>query len=272
LQDYFRATGWHMESPQVGISYQILAMAEAIKPHCKVVLSGTGGDELFAGYHWRYQGLLEEANPRALDEAMYGRWCRLLSPARRGEVLSDRLMAQGGDPRTRFDAVMAGCDSGEALPRLLHFELHGFLHGLLQLDDKLNMAHSIEARVPLLDNEVLALAARIPAAMKYDGANTKIVLKEALRGILRDAVINRRKQGFTPPDASSMRGVNREWVEGVIHSERFAEMGLFKPDGVEQLWQEHASGGQNHRFLLWALLCLHGAQELYIDDVSSHFA
>lgn len=271
LRELFRQTCWHMESPQVGISYQILAMAEVIKPYTTVVLSGTGGDELFAGYHWRYHGLLDEKNPKALDDAMYGRWCRLLDDATRQSTLAPGVLAAGGRPRERFDAVMAECESDEALPRLLHFELRGFLHGLLQLDDKLNMAYSIEARVPLLDNDVLELAQTIPAGMKYDGENTKIVLKQALKGILPDAVINRRKQGFTPPDAASMRGVNREWVEGILRSPRFAEMGLFNAQEVERLWAEHLSGAQNHRFLIWALLCLHGAQELYIEDTTHCF-
>ncbi|NBO17830.1 MAG: asparagine synthase (glutamine-hydrolyzing) [Proteobacteria bacterium] len=264
LREYFEKTCWHMESPQVGISYQILAMAEVVRAHTTVVLSGTGGDELFAGYHWRYQGLLEEKNPAALDDAMYRRWNRLMDADTRLALLDKRLLSC--DTRRGFDALMAQCDSDEALPRLLHFELHGFLHGLLQLDDKLNMAHSVEARVPLLDNEVLELAQAIPAAMKYDGENTKIVLKHALGGILPDAVIHRRKQGFTPPDASSMRGVNRAWVEGILFSEQLAITGLVKREGVDRIWAEHVSGAQNHRFLIWALLCLHAAQELYIED------
>ncbi len=271
LRDGLRATAWHMESPQVGISYQILAMAGVIRDHTSVVLSGTGGDELFAGYHWRYQPLMNLAKPEALDTALYRQWCRLLDDESRWQVLSDRLRPDAGDPRQRFDAAMADCDSDEPLSRMLYFELHGFLHGLLQLDDKLNMAHSVEARVPLLDNDMLDLAQSIPSAMKYDGTNTKIVLKQALRGILPDEVINRRKQGFTPPDASTMRTLHRPWLEEILRSSRFEAMGLVKKEAVSRILEEHISGVRNHRFLLWAFLCLHGAQELYIEDSDNRF-
>lgn len=273
LNDYFAPTAWHMESPQVGISYQLYAMASVIKPYCTVVLSGTGGDELFAGYHWRYQGLLDEQDVSRVDSEMYRRWCRLLPDDRREMLMSEHLKRelQQLSPRSRFDGVMAACDSQDALSRLLHFELHGFLHGLLQLDDKLNMAHSIESRVPLLDNEVLDVASRIPAHMKYDGATTKIVLKKALEGILPDEVIHRRKQGFTPPDAYSMRHVNRPWVEEVLFSGRMEETELFERASIRSLWQEHLEGN-NHRFLIWALLCLHAAHEFYIEDGQGRFS
>lgn len=263
LRELFPRTLYHMESPQVGISYQIYAMAQDIKPHCTVVLSGTGGDELFAGYHWRYQGLLEEKDPAKVDAEMFARWCRLLPQERLSRLATLRA---GQSARERFGMVMKECESDEALARLLHFELHGFLHGLLQLDDKLNMAHSVEARVPLLDNAVLDLAARIPGRFKYDGTTTKIVLKKALEGILPDEVIHRRKQGFTPPDAHSMRHVNRAWMEEMLTGEALKEAGLVNMKEVEALMGEHMSGAANHRFLLWALLCLRGVQEFYMQE------
>ena len=273
LQRYLKPTIWHMESPQVGISYQILAMAETVRQHVKVVLSGTGGDELFGGYHWRYKPLMDMKERSTLDTALYRQWCRLLDDDTRWQVLGNRIRheSDSANPRERFDAVMATCDTDDPLARMLHFELHGFLHGLLQLDDKLNMAYSVEARVPLLDNDILDLAQTIPSAMKYDGHTTKIVLKEALRGILPDAVINRRKQGFTPPDAHNMRTGNLSWIEGMLRTEAFREAGLIKPEAIDHILSEHSSGVRNHRFLIWALLCLNNVQALYMDDVQQQF-
>jgi len=264
MPDYFTRTIWHMESPQVGISYQILAMAEAIRPHVTVVLSGTGGDELFAGYQWRYQPLIAEKDMQTLDNKLYQQWCRLLSDDACHTLLTKDYSVSS---RARFQALMSECDSDEPLDRMLHVERLGFLHGLLQVDDKLNMAASVESRVPLLDNEVIDLAETIPAFMKYDGQTGKIILKEALKGLLPDEVINRRKQGFTPPDAHHLRASNHRWATERLTSESFRSMGMFEDGAAEKILAEHRSGAQNHRFLIWAMLCLHGVQELYMEKL-----
>jgi len=273
MREYFLRTIWHMETPQAGISYQIMAMAETVKKHTAVVLSGTGGDELFAGYHWRYHDYMNIYDKKILDASLYRQRCRLLNDDTRWNVLSAKLRRDSdmADPRHRFNEIMAQCDSDDPLSRMLYFEVKGFLHALLQVDDKLNMAHSVEARVPFLDNEIIDLAQTIPSSMKYDGITAKIVLKKALRGILPDAVIDRRKQGFTPPEAYNMRNVNREWIEETLYSQHFQNMGLIKKEAAGRIVQEHMNGTHNHRFLLWSLLCLHGVQKLYIEDCHNRF-
>jgi asparagine synthase (glutamine-hydrolysing) len=133
------------------------------------------------------------------------------------------------------------------------------------VDDKLTMAHSIEARVPLLDNEVVDFVTSLPPEMKFDGTQTKIVLRKALRGILPDEVIDRRKQGFTPPEATWMRTHSRAWIERVLLSNRFLERGLFDRRGIERVIADHMSGAANHRFLLWSLLCIEWVHRLFLD-------
>ncbi len=264
MRDYFARTIWHMESPQVGISYQILAMAQEIRPHVTVVLSGTGGDELFAGYHWRYAAITQAAESMPIDQAIYHQWCRLIGDESRQDVL---MKTYALSPQERFKSVMTKCDSTDPLDRMLHIERVGFLHGLLQVDDKLNMAASVEARVPLLDNKLLEFAQTIPSTMKYDGQNTKIVLKRALSGLLPDNVIHRRKQGFTPPDAYHLRVSNHLWARERLTGESFRRMGIFREGLAERFLDEHQNGTQNHRFLIWAMLCLQGIQELYMDNM-----
>jgi asparagine synthase (glutamine-hydrolysing) len=86
-----------------------------------------------------------------------------------------------------------------------------------------------------------------------------------LRGILPDEVIDRRKQGFTPPESTWMRVNSRRWIESVLLSDQSLERGLFKPDAVRRIVSEHMDGTDNHRFLLWSLLSLEFTQRSFLD-------
>ena len=267
LQTLLPQVAWHLEDPRVGISYQILAMAETVRETLPVVLSGTGGDELFGGYPWRYDQIADLDDAARFDDAYYGIWNRILPESRHADVFADavRAGAEEPSPRTAFDRLMARCTTADPMNRALFFDTHTFLHGVLSVDDKLNMAHSVESRVPLLDNAVVDLMATIPARYKYAGGQTKIVLKKALEGILPDEVINRRKQGFTPPDRTWYRGPSLEFIKSLILSERFQERGWFKPGAVAALLDEHLSGQHNHRFLIWSLMMFETVNRQFID-------
>ena len=127
------------------------------------------------------------------------------------------------------------------------------------------MAFSVEARVPLLDNELVDLLETMPADLKYDGVHSKIVLREALRGILPDEVLSRRKQGFTPPDETWMRTVSRPYIERILLSPASLDRGLFRPEAIRGILQNHFDGRSNHRFLIWSLLCIEWMQRLFVD-------
>lgn len=258
---------WHLEDPRVGISHQIYKLAQMVRQNVIVVLSGTGGDELFAGYGWRYQPVHELSDMGAFQQRFYDVWARIRTDEQRGELLSDSVAGdlQGWTPRTSFAEELAPFADEAPLHRALAFEMRNFLQGVLLVDDKLTMAHSIESRVPLLDNEVVEFVNHLPAQWKYDGAGTKIILREALRGILPDEVIDRRKQGFTPPESTWMRVNSRRWIESVLLSDQSLERGLFKPDAVRRIVSEHMDGTDNHRFLLWSLLSLEFTQRSFLD-------
>src|SRR5204863_7749129 len=101
----------------------------------------------------------------------------------------------GFSPRDAFDEVMEGAPRGDHLHRALYFDFKTFLNGLLLVDDKLSMAHSVEARVPFLDNEFVDYVTRIPADLKLRPGQSKLVLRQAMRGLLPEETIFRRKQG-----------------------------------------------------------------------------
>jgi len=262
--------------------------------HVKVVLSGDGGDELFGGYEtflaeekfrtwqrlpaWLRRGVIEpaiEALPPTsakkglvnkakrfvegarLDPAWgHARWrvfcdevmrSRLLTAeARRASVtpvgahiLALRDEARGRDPRDQALYV----DFGSYL-----------VDNCLTKVDRMSMACSIEARVPLLDREVVELAFRLPPALKYDGNHTKILLERvAARYVPRECVY-RAKEGFSIPIKNWLKDEFRGLVERYLAPERLRAEGLFEPAVVERLWQEHLGNRANHSHLLWALL------------------
>ena len=261
---------WHLDEPRVGISYQVYHMAEVIRRHVTVVLSGVGGDELFAGYPWRYQAInglpLEQ-----FDRAYYQHWIRFLSDDEKRKLFTDKVNQELSGFST-FDSYCQVMNSAEAswsaLHRALYFDFKTFLNGLLLVDDKLSMAHSVEARVPFLDNDLVDYAARIPARFKLDGGQGKLVLREAMRGLLPDETINRRKQGFTPPDRTWYKQSSWDFIRQLILSERALERGYFRPTYLEKILDDHLHDRCNNRFLIWSLMCFEWWNRLFIDGDS----
>ena len=260
---------WHLEDLRAGTCYQNYYVARLASKFVKVVMAGTGGDELFAGYPWRY-ALLDQANDRAgFLDAYYGYWCRLLTDADRRDAFTDEAWAAAGeiDPRESFEQVTGHLDpSLDPIEQALYFEQRTFLHGLLVVEDKMSMAHSMEARVPFLDNELVDFALRIPARVRAGSEEGKVLLREAARSFLPDVLVHKRKQGFSPPDGTWYRGRNLDYVREVLLDPGSLRRGLFRPDFLERVIREHADGRVDHRLMIWSLLCLEWWQRLFVDN------
>ncbi len=259
---------WHLDEPRVGISYQNYAVARLARSRVTVVLSGVGGDELFGGYPWRYRKLAEVDGESAVDR-YYEAWQRLVPADQLGDFFSATVLGaiSGFSPRDSVREVLKEA-SGDPMNRAMYFDAKTFLHGLLVVEDKLSMAHSVESRVPFLDNDLIDLVRRIPSAHKVNATETKVVLKAALADVLPHGVLTRRKIGFTPPDASWFRGPSAGAVEAIILSDRFLDRGYFRPEAVIRIVEEHMSGQRNHRFLLWSLMAFDWWHRLFIEDES----
>jgi asparagine synthase (glutamine-hydrolysing) len=266
---------WHLEDLRAGTCYQNFYVARLASRFTKVVLAGTGGDELFAGYPWRYARIDGIGDRRGFVDSYYDYWCRLVPDADKPRLFTDDAWVElrgAPTPRERFEEVIEHLPDLEPIDLGLYFEQRTFLHGLLVVEDKLSMAHSLEARVPFLDNELVDFALRIPGTIKNGSSEGKRLLRDAARGLLPDALVEKRKQGFSPPDRTWYQGQNLSYVRDVLLDSTALSRGLFRPDYVERVIDQHARGEADQRLLIWSLLCLEWWQKHFVDDWSSSVA
>jgi asparagine synthase (glutamine-hydrolysing) len=170
----------------------------------------------------------------------------------------------------------------------LYFELKTFLHGLLVVEDKVSMAHSMETRVPFLDNDLVDFACRLPAkyklssfanagesvdeddVSKYQSSRTrttigKVVLRKAMQRLIPLEITNRAKQGFSAPDASWFRGESIDYVNRLLRDPKAKIYSYLQRDYVVGRLDEHTSGRANHRLFIWSLLSFEWWLRRFID-------
>ncbi|MDQ7824723.1 MAG: asparagine synthase (glutamine-hydrolyzing) [Candidatus Eremiobacteraeota bacterium] len=286
---------WHIEDLRVGMCYQNYYIARLASKFVKVVLSGAGGDELFAGYPWRYEKILECESDDHFDRIYYEYWQRLIPEAEHDAFFTESARKRIGD-YSSFDAyrqVLKG--AGEApgggerrehnLNRALYFDAKTFLHGLFVIEDKVSMAHSLETRVPFLDNDLVDFALSMPSRHKLlmtsskgdevvrDTGNEvilqsnkgKYILREAMRKLTPVSILNLKKQGFSPPDGSWYRGESMNYVRQILLDRRTLTRGFFEPSSIERIVDEHTRGLHNHRLIIWSLLSFEWWNRLFMD-------
>jgi asparagine synthase (glutamine-hydrolysing) len=148
----------------------------------------------------------------------------------------------------------------------MRFDFETYLpEDVLTKVDRMSMAHSIESRVPLLDNEVIEFATALPASFKIAGTRRKQVLKEAVRGLVPDAILERKKQGFGVPLGAWFRGGLTSVFADVLGSAATRQRGYFEPAFVDRLVQEHLAGTRDHTLRLWQLLVFELWHRQYMD-------
>jgi asparagine synthase (glutamine-hydrolysing) len=129
----------------------------------------------------------------------------------------------------------------------------------------MSMAHSIESRVPLLDNKVIAFASSLPAALKIRDGRRKHVLKEFAATLLPPEVLARPKQGFGVPLGVWFRGNLRELFADTLTSARSRQRGYFQPRFIDRLITEHLKGTRDHTLRLWQLVVFERWHQQYVD-------
>ncbi|MFC5354318.1 asparagine synthase (glutamine-hydrolyzing) [Azospirillum himalayense] len=276
---------YHMEEPRVGQSYPNYYAAKLAGRFGKVVLSGTGGDELFGGYPWRYYRAVVNSSFEDYIDKYYLFWQRLI-PNSLIHRMFQPIWPDVKHVWTRdiFRNVFTShasrmTRSEDYINHSLYFEAKTFLHGLLVIEDKLSMAHGLETRVPMLDNDLVDFAQTIPVGMKLGNLaevvrlnendpgpkskvffertrDGKLLLRNVMQRYIPVEVTDRAKQGFSGPDASWFRGesidyVRRMLLEGECHIHEFLDRAT-----VRDLVEEHLNGTTNRRLLIWALLYL----------------
>jgi asparagine synthase (glutamine-hydrolysing) len=268
-----------LETPRMGMSYVNYLIAGRAGRDGKVVLSGMGGDELHAGYVARYHAVQPDRATRRSTPGPLGRaWHRLRRRSREPlpddvyvdmlnfpvhhraleEALTPEFLRGTGAyaPGRDIRRVLAECPYTDPFDRVMYVDAKTYLHGLLAMEDKLSMAHSLETRVPLLDNELVDFVSGLPWHLLIDGASGKLVFRESARPWVPDAIYRKPKMGFGPPDASWYRGALRPFIEEYVSPRHVARRGLFRPEFVRRILDEHFSGRANHVATIWSLLSL----------------
>ena len=278
-------------------------VSEIARRHVTVVLSGDGGDELFGGYdrylpHPRVERFdrLPLPGKRLVAGAVWPwlphgargkNFLRHVSRTAEGRYLDSIAFFQSDEKHALYTADVQRALAGQsaeatlgahfrrfaALPehsRMMRFDFETYLpEDVLTKVDRMSMAHSIESRVPMLDNEVIDFAASIPSSLKIAGGRRKHILKEAARGLLPPAILDRRKQGFGVPLDVWFRGGLTDVFSDVLRSPLTRQRGYFQPGFVDRLVQEHLAGKRDHSLRLWQLLVFELWHRQYLDAPTS---
>jgi asparagine synthase (glutamine-hydrolysing) len=212
------------------------------------------GEELF----WSGAFVFDEVHKRGLftSEAL-----KRLNGRAPGGVVSSHTVV-----RENFDRLLAERPDADQLDRMIYHELKLRLAELLLMRvDKITMATSVEARVPFLDHKLVEFAMSLPTRMKYRGGETKHILKKALRGVIPDEVITRKKKGFGVPINEWMLDRLGGFVESALFNSGLRRRGLFDYDFIKRLLSDHRSRRVNYSFYLWSLLNLSLWYDRWID-------
>jgi asparagine synthase (glutamine-hydrolysing) len=297
FQDFIPQLVWHMDEPVTeSAAISLFFVAKLARESVTVVLSGEGSDEVFGGYPiYKYMQELERYRhlPGALRRGLVspalnllgGKWGKYTQLAER--PLRDRYLGVSfydtALKEELYRPEIRHLFNGHGMPHLVgdYYDRTERLDPLLQMmyldikswlpddllikADKMTMASSVELRVPFLDHRVVELGGRIPPRLRIKGWETKHILKKAMEPYLPHEILHRGKMGFPTPLAHMFQGAMRDYVGGVLDSERTLDRGYFRPDVVRRLVAEHAAGRQDHHRVLWQLLVLEEWHRKFID-------
>jgi asparagine synthase (glutamine-hydrolysing) len=282
---------WHHDGPFADSSaVPTFIVSQLTRQHVTVVLTGDGGDELFAGYDRFRAAMLAENIPSPVASAARALLSPLPAPAHERHWLAQlQRFARAADQPleerlTRWSAVFADdldrllrpeladalapidpmryaaaerpwLEGRSPLSRLLHLNFTTYLPGdLLVKTDRMTMANSLEARSPFLDRELVEYVAALPDRSKLDGHRTKAALRDAFRDLVPPQIGERSKMGFGVPLAAWFRGGLRDSLQDILRSPSARYRDYIAPARVESLLSQHLTGGGDRAHQLWAML------------------
>ena len=302
-EDFFRELPrlvWHEDEPIAFPSSVPLYFVSALaREHVKVVLTGEGADELFGGYN-RYRVTewnerLGTAYSRFVPEFARKAVSRMIPslPWAARRYLGRTFLSMSSDPRSLFfenfaffnasarqsifneplrsidpfDALLQSfhASPGSSLDRMTRTDMQTYLVELLMKQDQMSMAASVESRVPFLDHDLVEHVVALPAESKVRGWQTKVVLREALRGLIPPEILTRRKMGFPVPVGSWLRNGFASMVDEFVTGPRATRRSLFNAAFVRELANEHRTGVVPQGTRLWLLINLEIWQRIFID-------
>lgn len=273
----------HLEDLRVGMSYPNFYISRLASKFVKVCLQGTGGDELYGGYPWRYYRIFDSVNQEDFYSQYYDFWQRLVPDEDRESLFTNSVYKDLDPmgPRKAFERVFRFNDKlkydkpEQHIQNSLYFEIKTFLPGLLIVGDKLSMASGLEERYPFLDNDLVDFAQKIPVRHKLGNLSREIqridedatakkkryrefddgknVLRKAMQEFLPERIVNRKKQGFSAPDENWYRGENAEYVKNLL-SGKTVSSEFIDHKYMMKILDEHMNKGINHRLLIWSFM------------------
>jgi asparagine synthase (glutamine-hydrolysing) len=282
---------WHYGQPFADPSMvPTYFVSKYARQHVTVVLNGDGGDELFGGYarpvvaraaapyrrmvpagvrrsigDW-FSGTESKALRKLSLLAKAGRYDgHLAFPYERGfqdfrDLMytdSFRRQTSAVDPGEHYRAVWEAADGCDDVDKVLCLDFKTYLpNQLLTKMDVSTMAHSVEARSPLLDKQLIEFAAAIPTSLRLRGFTTKYLLKKLAARHVPPEIVYRKKRGFVMPISSWLRGELARSMRTVLESKSFVDRGWIRPDSVKRMIAEHASQQRNWSEQLWTLFVL----------------
>jgi asparagine synthase (glutamine-hydrolysing) len=293
---------WHMDEPLSDTAFiTTFLVSEFAREDVKVILSGVGGDELFGGYRrylgghyaerlrkwprWmrrgaayaarqlpadRHSGALNTlrlakgflASAELTDDERYRSYLQVLDRDSVAELMLQPA-TQHEDPLAR---ALAGAGVQDPLQRMLAVDAETQLpDDLLLLTDKMSMAVSLECRVPLLDHELVELAASMPAAIKVRDGRLKHVMKQALGDLLPPDILDRKKRGFGTPMGAWLKGELAPLLHRLLAPEVVSARGLFRQPAIDRLVADHKASRIDGTDALLALMNLEIWSRIYVD-------
>ncbi len=274
---------WHLEEPRVGQSYPNYYASKLAGNFVKVCLSGGGGDELFGGYPWRYYRAVVNNNFDDYIDKYYQFWQRLITNKNLHRIclpIWDKVQhVRTSDIfRDVFQKSQQSPGSPEEyINQSLYFEAKTFLHGLFVVEDKLSMAHSLETRVPFMDNDLVDFAMSLPVKFKLGNLQDvvkldeneiggkqekyfqktrdgKLLLRKMMQQYVPEKITNGVKQGFSSPDQSWFKGDSIDFVKAKILKDDSPLYNYFDAHALREVTSEHFSGKKNRRLFIWSLI------------------
>jgi asparagine synthase (glutamine-hydrolysing) len=293
---------WHFDEPFADSSalptYMVSRLA---REFVTVILSGDGGDELFAGYTryvtdrdrsglGRLPRVIREKLIRPFSEALphgatgknylfnisldaAGRYIDSISQfntsrKRRLYAGSHRTKMNGsfGRGEAVYGEIATSVATGNQTDNLLYLDSKTYLPGdIMTKVDRMSMASSLEARSPLLDHKLIEYVTRIPTGLKLKGGETKYIFKKAIEGFVPREILHREKQGFGVPISEWINLQLKDRIRADLGDQRTRERGYFDPQYINILLDEHSSGRRDHSHALWTLWMFELWQRRYID-------
>lgn len=291
---------WQLDEPFADHSaLPVFFVSQLARKHVTVVLSGDGGDELFGGYQ-RYvrqdiaqkmsrfpvpllnmmqegSKLIPKKGERASrffdyvkmkPEERYAGWFTIFDQKMKAELYTPETREKISELNSSevYTKYMSSVPSGSFMNKMSYADIKVYIpNDILVKVDKMSMLNSLEARVPLLDHQLVEFSASIDPRLKIKSLEKKYLLKKAVQPILPKEIIYRKKKGFGIPLKEWFNGELKDFANEELLSERAMSRGYFNREYVRTILNKHQEGKRNYGAHIWMLLCFEMWNRIYLD-------